>query len=666
MPITKLTPESAYPYTQERLKALEQAVPEAFADGKINWNTLREVLGEDLEDESRGEFFGLTWPGKREARKKAAIPSRGTLVPAPGEGVNEDTTENIFIEGDNLEVLKLLQKSYAGKIKMIYIDPPYNTGNDFIYNDDFADPLEAYLAYTGAKGEGGELLTTNTRADGRFHTRWLNMMYPRLILARQLLREDGAIFISIDDNEVHHLRQIMNEIFGDENFVACISVKMSESTGVKMAHVERRLPKLKEYLLFYKRPNLSIKPISIPKDVWDNEYKVFLCNLSQNDSERIKEIRDNEDRTEADVIEVDTILSKVGFKPVGDCYKENSITDEQKKLEFNYTNAWRIVRTVSVNGGAKSIADNKRQKCKAPLFSIETPDKKMYFIKNEYSTDKENPRIKVIFADDYLTFNPGDFWQDIKTTGLGDEGEVDFRNGKKPIRLIKRALELTTNNQDIVLDFFAGSASTAHAIFENNIELDCSRKFILVQIEEKIVNNEFVNVAELGKARVRRVINKLLLNLPNESTELPLISKPQHRYDLGFRVFKYMTSCFKQWKPSDEVNPENLSPLFENLNDSFMKGWKKEDLLIEILLLEGFPLTSKIVFLEDLNQNQVYKVRAPNFCAHNLFVCLDETVKPETIDILTMDKEDIFVCLDSALNDELKARVADKFNAHVI
>ena len=152
MPITKLTPENNYPYLEDRLKALEQAVPEAFADGKINWDTLREVLGENLEDEGRDEYFGLNWPGKREARKRAATPSRATLVPAPGEGVNEDTTENLFIEGDNLEVLKLLQKSYAGKIKMIYIDPPYNTGNDFIYNDNFTDPLEAYLEYTGAKG----------------------------------------------------------------------------------------------------------------------------------------------------------------------------------------------------------------------------------------------------------------------------------------------------------------------------------------------------------------------------------------------------------------------------------------------------------------------------------------------------------------------------------
>ena len=220
----KLRP--TFTFTEDLLRQLQQVVPEAFADGKINWETLREALGEHLEDETQ-EHFGLTWPGKREARRLAALPPQGTLVPAPGEGVDEETTHDIFIEGENLEVLKLLQKSYAGRIKMIYIDPPYNTGNDYIYEDDYSEPLEAYLKRTGQMDEAGHKLTTNTRASGRFHSRWLSMMYPRLLLARQLLREDGVIFVSIDDNEVHHLRQVMNEVFGEENFVACLPTIMN-------------------------------------------------------------------------------------------------------------------------------------------------------------------------------------------------------------------------------------------------------------------------------------------------------------------------------------------------------------------------------------------------------------------------------------------------------
>ncbi len=261
MPITKLTPENNYPYQEERMQSLKLAIPEAFADGKINWDTLREVLSEDLEEGGCEEYFGLNWPGKREARKRAATPSRATLVPALGEGVNEDTTENLFIEGDNLEVLKLLQKSYAGKIKMIYIDPPYNTGNDFIYNDNFTEPLETYLDYVGARGESGELLTTNTRADGRFHSRWLNMMYPRLILARQLLREDGMIFVSIDDNEVTNLRQMMSEVFGEENFVNTLIWKKRYN-----AAKEQQLAIIHEYVLIYSKDKTEINEGKKPAD----------------------------------------------------------------------------------------------------------------------------------------------------------------------------------------------------------------------------------------------------------------------------------------------------------------------------------------------------------------------------------------------------------------
>ncbi len=221
MPIAKLRP--SYSFTEDRLERLKQVVPEVFADGKVNWEALRELLGEWLEDESQpAERFGLFWPGKRQARRAAATPSEGTLVPCPGQGVNEETTRNLFIEGDNLETLKLLLKSYAGRVKMIYIDPPYNTGNDFVYRDDYREPLEDYLRKTGQADEQGRLLTTNTAAGGRYHSNWLNMIYPRLVLARQLLREDGVIFASIDDNEVHNLRQVMGEVLGEENFLACL------------------------------------------------------------------------------------------------------------------------------------------------------------------------------------------------------------------------------------------------------------------------------------------------------------------------------------------------------------------------------------------------------------------------------------------------------------
>ena len=222
MTITKLRPELTF--TQDRVDALRAIAPEAFADGKINRDALLEALGEYLEeDDQEAEHFGLFWPGKRQARRLASQPSAGALRPAPGEGVNEETTRHIFIEGDNLQVLKLLQKSYAGRVKMIYIDPPYNTGNDFIYNDNFTQPVEEYLRATGQADEMGRVLVTNTQAGGRYHSNWLNMMYPRLRLARNLLADQGMIFVSIDDSELHHLRSIMNEVFGEENFIANIA-----------------------------------------------------------------------------------------------------------------------------------------------------------------------------------------------------------------------------------------------------------------------------------------------------------------------------------------------------------------------------------------------------------------------------------------------------------
>ena len=219
MPTHRLRP--TYTFTEDRLQALKQVVPEAFADGKIDWDVLHEILGEHVEDEDEAvERFGLFWPGKRLARRAAAMPPQGALHLAPGEGVNEETTRHVFIEGENLETLKLLRKAYAGKVKMIYIDPPYNTGSDFVYKDDYSEPVETYLRRTGQAGELGQLLTTNARSSGRYHSAWLDMMYPRILLARELLSDDGAIFVSIDDNEVQDLLMLMDEVLGSENHVA--------------------------------------------------------------------------------------------------------------------------------------------------------------------------------------------------------------------------------------------------------------------------------------------------------------------------------------------------------------------------------------------------------------------------------------------------------------
>ena len=268
----------SFTFTEDRLAELQAVVPEAFADGKLEWDTLREALGNYLDGDDdntpAAEHFGLNWPGKREARRLAAKPSHGTLRPAPGEGLNEETTGNLFIEGDNLEVLKLLQKSYAGRVKMIYIDPPYNTGNDFVYRDDFSEPLESYLRRSGQSGEGGELLTSNPKSSGRFHTNWLNMIYPRLRLARTLLRDDGVIYVSIDDNEIHNLRAVMDEVFGEENFLDTIIWKKRYGGGAK----EKYLVTLHEYVLFYARSVDQLKEINVPTTP-ESEFRSFFWTV---------------------------------------------------------------------------------------------------------------------------------------------------------------------------------------------------------------------------------------------------------------------------------------------------------------------------------------------------------------------------------------------------
>lgn len=641
MPITKLTPENSYPYLQDRLQQLEQAVPEAFTDGKINWDTLREILIADLEDEGRDEYFGLNWPGKREARKRAATPSHGTLVPAPGEGVNEDNTENLFIEGDNLEVLKLLQKSYAGKIKMIYIDPPYNTGNDFIYNDDFTDPLEAYLQYTGAKGESGELLTTNTRADGRFHSKWLNMMYPRLILARQLLRDDGIIFASIDDSEVHNLRQIMNEIFGEENFVADIVV----INNLKGRNDKVHIATAHERLLIFKAPAFQEIGLSMSTDkvkeyyLSDSKGKYRLLGLRKRGGADTRARRPK-------------LYYPIFIDPyTGDvsCIKDQTHTIEVlPKKTGDVDGAWRwgsekVVRSRdSLIGILKNTGKwDVFQKDYLYLFGEEKKVKpKSVWMGTFVSSDAATKQFKKIM------------------------GECGFKN-PKPVEFIQEIIEYSTDDQDWILDFFAGSCTTAHAVMAQNASDNKNRHFIMVQMKEKHEQSTYSSISEIGKERIRRVVNNTITLKQNKP--IGIFEPTNHTIDFGFKVFHYFRSSYKKWNIISSIEkPEVVINLFQNENQPLINGWKKENLLSEVLLLEGFPLTSKITYLDEILKNQLYHVTAPNFCDHDLFVCLDEAIQPATVNLLKMEKEDIFICLDSALNDEIKARIQDEFNVHVI
>lgn len=364
---------------------------------------------------------------------------------------NDDKTENMIIHGDNLLTLKALEKDYAGKVKCIYIDPPYNTGSAFEYYD---DNLE--------------------------HSTWLSLMKPRLEILRNLLSDDGVIFVQIDDNEQAYLKVLMDEIFGRKNFVNTIAVKMSEPSGMKMAHTSKRLPKIKEYILFYKKENMILNELQIPKESWDNEYKTFITDISDSDLKFVKDICKNENRTNDDIIKVSEILNKANYEGLSEIYKKENIKTEKEKNEFNFLNAYRIFRATSVSEKAtKQLKLLKKEHTESVFFSQITALNKMYIIKGDFDENMKKPRTQVIFADDYLKYNPGDFWADIKTTGLDNEGAgVIFKNSKKPEQLIERVLKLATNENDLVLDSFLGSGTTCAVAQKMN------RRYIGIEMGE--------------------------------------------------------------------------------------------------------------------------------------------------------------------------------------
>lgn len=368
----------------------------------------------------------LTWIGKN---KDKEIEPR-ILIEDKEKSYGDKQSENMLIHGDNLLALKALEEKFTGKIKCIYIDPPYNTGSAFEHYD---DNLE--------------------------HSTWLGLMKKRIEILKKLLANDGLIFVQIDDNEQAYLTIMMDEIFGRSNRLNTICVKMSEATGVKMTHANKRLPKLKEYILIYKKSDVKIKQVKIPKEKWDSEYKIMLLGIDKNEIEVVKEIMQDSEPTEEKIKKADNLLTKAYSVNIEEYFKENNILDDEKE-KFKYENAWRIMRDVATTGGAKEIADEKRKINKNKFFLIRTPKNKVYMIKSNYNQSSEQPRIKMLFADDYLMVNPCDLWLDITTTGLEAEGNVQFKNSKKPEKLIKRCIELITEPNDWVLDSFLGSGTT--------------------------------------------------------------------------------------------------------------------------------------------------------------------------------------------------------------
>jgi len=566
------------------IEALKQLFPDVVTEGKIDFEKLKLILGEEIE--ARNEKYEFTWHGKTQAMKLAQTPSTGTLRPDKASSKNWDTTENLYIEGDNLEVLKLLQKSYFGKIKMIYIDPPYNTGKDFVYKDDFRDNIKNYKEITQ------QTTKANTETSGRYHTDWLNMMYPRLKLARNLLTDDGVIFISIDDTEVANLRKILDEIFGENNFIASITRNTNSSKNqslfVSVSH---------DYCLIYAR-DISVLSTKHAENKW---------SVPKNNIEEYK--RKIEE------------LKNLGLS-------NEQITEELKQLTkyprfIDFVNYWYVdERGVYRKGDLGGVKNGNMTPIINPLTGKEdpvppggfrySPEKLNELIKENrihFHTDGSLPTIKR-YLDENLTQRPKSIMSDDQRpdNALLKEFNTPFDNPKQ-LAFMKRILSVG-DKDSIILDFFSGSATTAHAVMQLNAEDGGNRKFIMVQLPEKTDEKSeaykagYKNICEIGKERIRRAGEKIV----QETGKTDL--------DIGFKVFKLDSSNVKTWDPDFD----NLEQTLFDLQDNIKEGRTKEDLLYEILLKIGLPLTTPIEEI-DYNGKTIY-----NVAYGSVLVCLEDDI----------------------------------------
>ena len=490
----------------EKIRALfPSAVTEVMGDdGKVKLAIDFDALKQELSDElisDKQERYQMTWPDKSKAKVLANSRITATLRPDKEKSVDFDTTENLYIEGDNLDVLKLLRETYLGKVKMIYIDPPYNTGNDFVYEDDFAMSADDYTEISGQYDEQGNRLVKNLDSNGRFHTDWLNMIYPRLKVARDLLTDDGVIFISIDDNEQTNLKKVCDEIFGNDNFVTTLHVEMSATQGMKVKAAQNgNIVKNAEYILIYTKDghkDIARRPLYDFRPEFDEHYSKFLTS-----DMRIVSLKDVYHQ------QFPTII----LRSLSEMYAE-----EPTFRKFVSENVYSICADDKITGF--ELSDFEQGK----VYKI-TKNEKTYYLYNNGSKLRQ----LLILADSFGKcddFNSnyglrkirGDWWKDFyKDMGnVSKEGDVVYANGKKPVRLIKQLVSMVTCESDIILDFFGGSCTTAHAVIQSNVEETGNRKFIMVQLPETIdYSNKdnvkaykdfgFVTVCDIGQERIRR------------------------------------------------------------------------------------------------------------------------------------------------------------------
>ena len=633
---------------KENVARLQELFPEVICEGKVDFEKLKAALGRIVDD--KPERYSFTWAGKRDAIRLLQVPSRATLKPCPQESVNWETTKNLFLEGENLEVLKLLYKSYAGRVKMIYIDPPYNTGNEFIYPDDFADPLERYLEITGQKDSEGNLLTSNPETSGRYHSTWLTMMYPRMFVARQLLCDDGVILVSIDDHEVANLRLLMDEVFGDENFLAVFVKRRRMATGMRGDPISPD----HEYVVAFAKSRANVTLYGATKR--DLEYPY------QDKKSRYRS-------TDLTVGMTKKMRPRQFFEITNPHTGKTYLPPDDRVWRFQ-----PVTMQEHIDAGNIIWPDDfSERKMKRPRFKTRQPSDESDQPTKPVSTWIESNGNSED-SDDRLSLSAG--MNQEGTKELKELFGAQVAEYPKPVSLVRSLIELSTGSDDIVLDFFAGTATAAHAVLDVNHELGSSRRFIMVQLPEPTPVDStahaegYPTIAEISKERIRRAI-KGVARKGEGKLNLAPTSAPDDR---GFRVFQLDESSYRQWHGVEDRDAQKYTDEMALFTDPLLPGWKPEDVVWEVALKEGYGLSSTVERIspqrhEGTNtdnssclsafvvNNTVYRVTDAD-TAQSFLICLDDKLTAETAKALKLGKEDLFVCRDAALTDEQAANLA--------
>lgn len=577
--------------------------------------------------EGNEERYQFTWPDKKKSVLLANAPINKTLRPCREESVDFDNTENLYIEGDNLEVLKLLQETYLGKIKMIYIDPPYNTGNDFVYEDDFAQSAEEYLENSGQYDEDGNRLVKNLDSNGRFHTDWLNMIYPRLKLAKDLLTDDGAIFISIDDNELENLTKICNEIFGESNFVGCIC----RATGTTTGQDANKIGSSCDYCLVYSKSN------------------EFILNGLDMDEKDLKRFNEVDEKGRYSTLQLRKTGNADTKEERPNMFFQVTAPDGSKVYPFGptgYLSRWRVSR----DSYAKLVENNMIVWKKSDSFepvTTEGYEKSPWTPYVKYYLEGRTKQVSNLFQDIEGNKKASIVLKDL----LGSKGIFD---NPKPVEFLRILIQISTNSDDYILDFFSGSGTTAHAAIDYSAKTNEKRKFIMVQLPEETDEKReaykagYKNICEVGKERIRRAAKKIAEE------------NPKANFDGGFRVLKCDSSNMKDvyYNPA-----EYEQSLFSRLEDNIKEDRTPEDLLFQVMLDLGILLSSKI-------QVRSEKVGMRSYSYFDvedgyLIACFDKNIDEEVITAIAKQKPYYFVMRDSSMaNDSVATNFEQIFTTY--